>query len=115
LRSTVVALLLVPIIVAAALPTYVGCSGPCRSNHIEIRLDREALRRFLESQLIPEVSLLRASVESYPDNVTIWIASDSLLVSEALRILGSPLHLAVKMRLQLFGAGSTSSMRFSSG
>jgi len=105
LRSTVIALLLVPIIAAAALPTYMGCSSSCRSSYVEARLDREALRRFLESQLVPEVGLLRASVESYPDNVTIWIASDNLLASEALRILGSPLHLAIKMRLQLFGGG----------
>ncbi|MCD6372647.1 MAG: hypothetical protein J7L37_03765, partial [Thermococcus sp.] len=49
-----------------------------------------AMRAFLESQYVPEAGLLRASLSSYPDNETIWIANDNLLAVRALKLLDSP-------------------------
>ncbi len=54
-------------------------------------LSASAARGFLESQLVVEAGLLRASVNSFPDNVTVWVTSDNLLAYKALEALGSPL------------------------
>ena len=53
-------------------------------------VDRDGLKEFLESQYVPEAGLLRAATVAYPDNTTIWIASDNLLAARALIVLGSP-------------------------
>ncbi len=58
-----------------------------------------AMRAFLESQYVPEAGLLRASISSYPDNETIWLANDNLLAVRALKILGSPLWVNVSKSL----------------
>ncbi|MFA4641277.1 hypothetical protein [Pyrococcus kukulkanii] len=57
----------------------------------EHSVDNSAMREFLESQYVPGVGLLRASITSYPDNETIWLANDNVLAERALRLLGSPL------------------------
>ena len=71
------------------------CYGP--------RMD--GLRSFLEAQYVPEAGLLRAAVTAYPDNITIWVASDNLLASRALLVLGSPLAGGVLEALRSHGGG----------
>ncbi len=63
-------------------------------------VDRDRLREFLESQYVPEARLLRAATMVYPDNTTIWIASDNLLVAKALAVLGSPYAPIIETELQ---------------
>ena len=58
---------------------------------LEYPLNSSKLRSFLESQYVPEANLLRAAVEAYPDNATVYVANDNLLASRALIALGSPL------------------------
>ena len=53
-------------------------------------LDRDGLRKFLESQYVPEAKLLRAATRYCCDSRTIYIASDNLLASRALTLLESP-------------------------
>jgi len=65
-----------------------------------------AMRSFLESQYVPEVGLLRASVTTYPDNVTIWLANDNLLAVKALKLSGSPLWRNVSVALSLYNVSS---------
>ncbi|NPA47110.1 MAG: hypothetical protein GXO14_00515 [Thermococci archaeon] len=62
-----------------------------------------ALREFLESQYVPSAGLLRASVNSYPDNETIWLANDNILAAKALKLLGSPLWRNVSRSLAAYG------------
>ncbi len=64
------------------------------------------LRSFLESQYVPEIGLLRASVTSYPDNVTVYIASDNLLASRALEVVNSSYASIVRKVLdERYGGG----------
>ncbi|AJC70901.1 hypothetical protein X802_00855 [Thermococcus guaymasensis DSM 11113] len=65
-----------------------------------------AMRAFLESQYVPEAGLLRASLSSYPDNETIWIANDNLLAVRALKLLGSPLWVNVSKSLARYNVSS---------
>ncbi len=58
------------------------------SNNNPYGLDQDGLRRFLESQYIPEIGLLRAATTAYPDNITIYIANDNVLAARALTVLG---------------------------
>ena len=51
--------------------------------------DAKAACSFLEAQYVGEAGLLRAAVRAYPDNVTIYVASDNLLAIRALKLLGS--------------------------
>ncbi|WP_420917922.1 hypothetical protein [Pyrodictium abyssi] len=91
-------LLLVAVLVASLLQTGSGalvCYGP--------RVD--GLRSFLEAQYVPEAGLLRAAVAAYPDNATIWVASDNLLAARALLVLGSPLAGRVLEALEGYGGG----------
>jgi len=62
-----------------------------------------AMRAFLEYQYVPEAGLLRASVISYPDNETIWLANDNLLAARALRLLNSSLWKNVSRSLARYG------------
>ncbi len=65
---------------------------------LEIQLDENistflaSVARFLASQYVPEVSLLRAATYARPDAYRIYIASDNLLASQALIVLGIVLH-----------------------
>jgi len=68
----------------------------------EHSVDNSAMREFLESQYVPEVGLLRASITSYPDNETIWLANDNVLAERALRLLGSPLWRNVSEALRRY-------------
>ncbi|WP_372435195.1 hypothetical protein [Pyrodictium delaneyi] len=91
-------LLLVAVLVASLLQASSGvlaCYGP--------RVD--GLRGFLEAQYVPEAGLLRAAVAAYPDNATIWVASDNLLAARALLVLGSPLAGRVLEALERYGGG----------
>ncbi|PUA33927.1 MAG: hypothetical protein B7O98_00460 [Zestosphaera tikiterensis] len=72
---------------------------------VNVGLDRDRLKSFLEEQVVPEVGLLRAAVEAYPDNVTIWVASDNLLAVEALKILNSRYAYVVKEKLEEYFNG----------
>lgn len=65
-----------------------------------------AMRAFLESQYVPEAGLLRASLSSYPDNETIWIANDNLLAVRALKLLDSPLWENVSKSLASYNVSS---------
>ncbi len=60
---------------------------------------KDGLRRFLESQYVPEAGLLRAAVYAEGENTTIYVASDNLLAFRALRVLDSPLADIVKKNL----------------
>ncbi len=67
---------------------------------------REGMRRFLESQYVPGIGLLRASTHTYPDNVTVYIANDNVLAAKALAVLGSPLSSRVRSVLDSeYGGG----------
>jgi len=58
------------------------------------------------------MGLLRAAVEAYPDSVTIWVASDNLLVVEVLKILNSRYAYVVKEKLEeCCNGGSTDFMK----
>jgi len=72
---------------------------------VNVGLDKDKLKSFLEEQVVPEVGLLRAAVEAYPDNVTIWVASDNLLAVEALKILNSRYAYVVKEKLEEYFNG----------
>ena len=63
-------------------------------------IDKGGLREFLESQYVPEARLLRAATTAYPENTTIWIASDNLLAARALAVLGSPYAPIIETELQ---------------
>ncbi|MFA4720141.1 hypothetical protein [Pyrococcus kukulkanii] len=65
--------------------------------------DTSAMRTFLQSQYVPEVGLLRASVTSYPDNETIWLANDNILAVRALKLLNSTLWRNVSRSLATYG------------
>ncbi|MCE4612994.1 MAG: hypothetical protein F7C07_04095 [Desulfurococcales archaeon] len=72
----------------------------------ECRVDDDCLLSFLEAQYVPEAGLLMAAIVAYPDNVTIWIASDDLLAAEALAVLGSPYSRIVSSQLKdKYGGG----------
>ncbi|MCE4598643.1 MAG: hypothetical protein F7C81_00390 [Desulfurococcales archaeon] len=69
------------------------------------KIDWLKARDFLESQYVPEARLLRAATVSYPDNITIWIASDNLLASRSLKVFGSPLADDVLEKLNDYDGG----------
>ena len=75
------------------------------ASYIYMGVDPVGLRVFLESQYVSEVGLLRASKYSYPDNVSIYIASDNLLGARALETLGSSLAASVLRSLEKYGGG----------
>lgn len=64
--------------------------------------DASAMRAFLQSQYVPEAGLLRASVTSYPDNETIWLANDNILAVRALKLLNSTLWRNVSRSLAAY-------------
>ncbi|NJE53875.1 hypothetical protein E3E28_01420 [Thermococcus sp. 21S9] len=65
--------------------------------------DASAMRAFLQSQYVLEAGLLRASVTSYPDNETIWLANDNILAVGALKLLNSSLWRNVSRSLAAYG------------
>ena len=66
----------------------------------------EKMKMFLESQHIPEIGLLRASIWTVPDNHSIWVSSDNLLASRALKVADSPLAEEIIMILERdYGGG----------
>lgn len=99
------ALLLLALLILFSWLQLQGAVTPSPGRSAPASVDRDGLKRFLESQYVPEAGLLRAAVHAYPDNVTIWVASDNLLASRALEALGSPLAPAVEAALQRYGGG----------
>ena len=99
MKRTWLGILISVVLAAAAPPLYSGVyteelqAYGLGHLHLEpyCRLDVQGLRRFLEAQFVEGLGLLRASLRSYPDNVTVWIASDNLLAAYALAVLGSPI------------------------
>ncbi len=67
----------------------------------EVGLLLKGVARFLASQYIPEAGLLRAATYVEPDAHRIHIASDNLLASQALEILGIVLHNGTLYRLSI--------------
>jgi hypothetical protein len=78
-------LIILLMIFSLTMTTY---SIPYSSNKQLGRIDLDGLKHFLESQYISEMYLLRASTRTKPDNTTIYIANDNVLVARALAILG---------------------------
>lgn len=80
------------IIVIVVLVTTSAISKPYSSKRDLIDcahvLDKEGLTRFLKSQYVPSIGLLRASVYTHPDNTTIYVANDNVLAARALDTLG---------------------------
>lgn len=62
-------------------------------------MDWHAAKKFLEEQYVEEAGLLKAAKIVYPDSETIWIASDNLLASRALEVLGSTLARRIRVIL----------------
>ena len=89
------ALLALPFILIASLPLTEPPASPAPN--------ATAMRAFLQSQYVPEAGLLRASVTSYPDNETIWLANDNVLAAKALKLLNSGLWRNVSRSLAAYG------------
>ncbi|ABN69871.1 conserved hypothetical protein [Staphylothermus marinus F1] len=82
------------VLIALIMAIVVGSLGITiynPSSQLVYSIDENGLRRFLESQYVSSIGLLRASTTTYPDNVTIYIANDNVLATRALAVLGSPL------------------------
>jgi hypothetical protein len=89
------ALLALPFILIASLPLTEPPASPAPN--------ATAMRAFLQSQYVPEAGLLRASITSYPDNETIWLANDNVLAAKALKLLNSGLWRNVSRSLAAYG------------
>lgn len=50
--------------------------------------DWQGMLRFLRSQYVESIGLLRAATRAYPDNITIYIANDNVLAARALAVFG---------------------------
>ncbi len=85
------------IMFSSILPVLEIYSGSINTYYVY--MDKNGLKRFLESQYIPEIGLLRAATTAYPENVTIYIANDNVLASRALAVLGSPLADKILIKL----------------
>ena len=84
----------------AILPGYLAEEIEYHGSIIQdLGLNKELLRRFLESQYVVEAGLLRAATYVYPENITIYIANDNVLAARALAVLGSPLASKVLAKL----------------
>lgn len=68
-------------------------------NNTSNTLDEDGLRRFLESQYVSGIGLLRAATTAYPDNITVYIANDNVIAVRALAVLGSPLASEILTKL----------------
>lgn len=69
-------------------------------------IDKEGVTRFLRSQYVPSIGLLRASVYTYPDNITAYVANDNVLATRALEVLGErELASAIRTKLDREYAG----------
>lgn len=63
------------------------------------------VKAFLEAQYVPEAGLLRAATIAVPDAERIYVASDNLLASRALQVLGSQIAYNVCRTLDLYYNG----------
>jgi len=55
---------------------------------VDVGLNKDMLLKFYRSQYVSSIGLLRASVNAYPDNMTVYIANDNVLAARALAVLG---------------------------
>ncbi len=100
MKRLIVLLLLLDLLstmVHSTLPSYEGDSEGLLSEEVKSLL--RGVARFLVSQYVPEAGLLRAATHAGLDARRIHIASDNLLASQALKLLGIVLHNHMLYRL----------------
>jgi len=88
-----VILIAVSILVSMTLtyPLLLGGFDETRWMGGKLYIDVASARRFLESQYVASIGLLRAAATVYPENMSVYIANDNVLAARALAVLGSPL------------------------